>query len=340
MRMVDRMIHWHRWLLRLYPRSFQDAFGDELQSVFTQALREAAGCQVGASSRSIWRCFLRELFDLPLNLLREYASHPGLGTAIEHWLTHPQRSRWQQAAMLAFALGFALLELLHGLSQIFVPGKHLFASWWGFYKLSPADAQVILGRVYNLPDSVDYVWLLISGLIIGMVFSLAEREPSWIRRLGLALTGAVAMVFPYSVLTLVNLTLQAPLAHYGQAVSFLTGIAVAVFALWLVGGLPSVLFGRIVGVRNTWFLANLSLTGMGGLLAGLLLGLLAGLPFFVLVYGAFSLFWRNVSPFDLPWGVLLAFHLFLAILSGAVQGWVYGRVMGGKIAVLAKLRPA
>jgi len=115
MRMVDRMIHWHRWLLRLYPRSFQDAFGDELQSVFTQALREAAGCQVGASSRSIWRCFLRELFDLPLNLLREYASHPGLGTAIEHWLTHPQRSRWQQAAMLAFALGFALLELLHGL---------------------------------------------------------------------------------------------------------------------------------------------------------------------------------------------------------------------------------
>ena len=57
----------YAWLLRLYPRSFRAEYGDEMQDVFSSALAEASahGFRLAAA---VW---LRELRDLPLNLVRE-----------------------------------------------------------------------------------------------------------------------------------------------------------------------------------------------------------------------------------------------------------------------------
>jgi hypothetical protein len=54
-------------LLRLYPRHFRSEFADEMQDVFESALDEAAGLGF-ARAAGVW---LRELRDLPVNLVRE-----------------------------------------------------------------------------------------------------------------------------------------------------------------------------------------------------------------------------------------------------------------------------
>ena len=57
----------YAWLLRLYPAAFRAEYGDEMQDVFASALAEAA--KIGpAAKAALW---LRELRDLPANLVRE-----------------------------------------------------------------------------------------------------------------------------------------------------------------------------------------------------------------------------------------------------------------------------
>lgn len=55
-------------LLRLYPRSFREAYGEEMQAVYADSLHEArrsGGLALGAFA-------LREIFDLPASLAREH----------------------------------------------------------------------------------------------------------------------------------------------------------------------------------------------------------------------------------------------------------------------------
>ena len=54
-------------LLRLYPRDFRSAFGDEMQSVFGAAAAEAAARGKVALFVLLWR----ELRDVPRHALRE-----------------------------------------------------------------------------------------------------------------------------------------------------------------------------------------------------------------------------------------------------------------------------
>jgi hypothetical protein len=55
------------WMLKLYPLRFRAEYGDEMQEVFASALAEAAGLGI-ATAAAVW---LRELRDLPVNLMRE-----------------------------------------------------------------------------------------------------------------------------------------------------------------------------------------------------------------------------------------------------------------------------
>ena len=70
---VTRVLTWfYATLLRLYPRRFRAEFGDEMQSVFNEAICDKSG------RRSVL-LFLRELCDLPSSLLEAYAANRLLG---------------------------------------------------------------------------------------------------------------------------------------------------------------------------------------------------------------------------------------------------------------------
>lgn len=95
-------------LLTLYPADFQAEFGEEILSVFGKALKEAS---CNGLSALIAVC-LRELADLPKNLLREYVNKVRKDAAMK---IQPPVFDSRNTAMLGalgFGLGYALLIVL------------------------------------------------------------------------------------------------------------------------------------------------------------------------------------------------------------------------------------
>ncbi|MBC7815223.1 MAG: hypothetical protein H7175_28960 [Burkholderiales bacterium] len=86
-------------LLRLYPRQFRDAYGDEMLAVFAAAVEDARQRGCGAFSLLI----VRELRDLPFNLVREYLHARTLAMPPE--VAKFRRARW-------WARVFSLLSAL------------------------------------------------------------------------------------------------------------------------------------------------------------------------------------------------------------------------------------
>ena len=64
-RLVHRI---YRVLLSFYPASFRNEFEDEMQAVFAQAMMEAAE----RGRWSVTAVYLREIREMPLNLVREH----------------------------------------------------------------------------------------------------------------------------------------------------------------------------------------------------------------------------------------------------------------------------
>jgi hypothetical protein len=60
----------YRILLRLYPFRFQEEYGEEMLGIFRQLCRDGEKI----SGWSVGKLVLREVWDLPRNLLREYLS--------------------------------------------------------------------------------------------------------------------------------------------------------------------------------------------------------------------------------------------------------------------------
>jgi len=69
---MSSMAHWitrvYGLLLRLYPRQFRVEFGDEMQSVFTDAVNDAARRGLAA----VLIVCAREVWELPRNVVREH----------------------------------------------------------------------------------------------------------------------------------------------------------------------------------------------------------------------------------------------------------------------------
>ncbi len=328
---VERMIRWYGWLVRLYPRQFQADFGAELQTVFAQSVREAAAYQAGSAARGIWACFLRELLDLPLNLLREYVSSTGLNLLVERWLAHPKRSRWQQAGSLAFALGFALLEFLHGLPQVFATRDRAFDSWWGFVNATPTNNSVSPDSL-DLPlQLLDFAGLLLCGLIVGLIFSMAERNLSRTLRLRFTIVGAAALFLPYGIAALLERFPVVLLLNFGQTAPEVWAFVRGILVFLLIGGLPAAILGRTLGVRSIRHLGSLFSTGVGGLLFSLAAAILVVLVLGLIWIAPFLIFSQSLSLSHIPWETLVLGNLLLAVVFGAVQGWVYGGITGWRI---------
>ena len=104
------MNHWmrrfsqlYKFALQLYPRRFRAEFGEEMQSVFNAALADAA--QYGLSA--LGRLCLRELSELPINILREHFTTKG-----NFSMQHPPLA-WRKVALALIPGLFALtMELL------------------------------------------------------------------------------------------------------------------------------------------------------------------------------------------------------------------------------------
>jgi hypothetical protein len=63
------MIHSYCNVLKLYPRPFYQEYSEEMKSVFTESCHSMA-----QSSWALWKLGLREMVDLPFNLIREHWS--------------------------------------------------------------------------------------------------------------------------------------------------------------------------------------------------------------------------------------------------------------------------
>ncbi len=324
---AERVIGWYGWLVRLYPRRFRVVFGEELQAVFAQAVREATRCDQQAT----WNCFLQELLDLPLNLMREYVSGARISLLVERLLTSTKHSRWQRSGALAFALGFALLELLHGLAQIMRPGYPDFASVWGFFKVTTAgSSQGGNGWNVNL-GPVDFACMALSGLVVGLAFSLAEQGISRAGRLRFALAGAAGLVAPY---LMIDLFLRWPTAGRIGLGTFGTLLLLLVLFI-LVGGLPAAVLGWAAGARHGRHLLGLTGRGLGGLILGLIGGALVSVGLYLLLLAPFLLLPHGLNAIS-PWMMNRVAPLCLSVLFGVVQGWVYGGVVCSRIGELSR----
>jgi hypothetical protein len=127
-------------LLSLYPTDFRNEFGEEMAGVFANRLKDA-GLQ---DPWALTVIFLRELYQMPLNLLREYwqtlvnlIDFPGslkdiygtqflrggkMSTQAEHILPS---TRWQALVGVLPFIAFGIVVLLGKLDQSFLPSGEM-----------------------------------------------------------------------------------------------------------------------------------------------------------------------------------------------------------------------
>ncbi len=326
MRTANRLARLLAALLRLYPRPFQEQFGEELASVFAQMLREAA--QRG--KWSVWAVFLRELAALPLNLLHEHLSGTGASLMIEKVLTHPKYSRWRQAGALGFAAGFALMELVNGLSQLAFNHFSEYVSWNGWIKVNvmntPSDA-------YEAAPFQPFGVLLLAvcGLAAGVLLSRGEKPPRVLRY-----TLAAGASLPLAYTLLYGLSCLLALLPSGAGRVFIS-VAFNLLVIVSSGGPAAALLGLFAGVRAPRRLALLGMAGFAGWFVALLASGLALLVWGVLnalVGTVYTHFFTQTGVYANPFltSPLAPIGGWLAgMASSAVFGWVYGSWVGNEL---------
>ncbi len=133
--------------LRLYPRQYREEYGDEMEAVFVETCLDAAA----ASPRGVWVLGLRELRDLPANLIREHWSelwrhrmqnHPGSPEPLPKSILR---------GGLGFGLGFAFIFLAYCLLDALLnPGKTIGTpgTVWLHLLIHPNALGSALGTAY------------------------------------------------------------------------------------------------------------------------------------------------------------------------------------------------
>ncbi len=319
----------YRRLIHLYPASFQAEFGEEMLGVFAEKLAQA-GRRASAVA-------LRELADLPFNLLQEHLHNPELNRMLERILTHQKYSRQRQAAALGFALAFGILELANGLLQILSARASSYVGW----------IHLVWPQVVNQPDgSLRLVWpaytlsggslqptllnlavvllLSLSGLAAGLVAARAGRPP---RSLRFGIAGAFSLPFAYLFTTLVAGLLASDQALPRLIMGFFDLVSTVLFAVlvsvlfgWLAGASPARL-GRVALAGAAGWVAGLVVSGLIALLIALVWGVLGTLVAFI-IHGDFS----TVNALSGLWAGLVA-----TVPVSAIQGWIFGGWIGAEM---------
>lgn len=135
-------------LLRLYPREFRDEFGDEMQTVFADAVQEAVRTGTFALARLCWR----EWRELPVN------------SALEHWARF-QKGRFKMNAPATLDdRPLSWPETLIGLFPFVVFGP--VAIWLAYPYPYPAESVSGWFVAVQIPL---YVLCLLFGLVAGWI---------------------------------------------------------------------------------------------------------------------------------------------------------------------------
>ena len=160
----------YAFTLKLYPRSFSNEFGDEMQSVFAQALNEVNTSGTSSIRRVIkmMGLFLKEVWDLPAAYRTALKFHAvqgnkelimngaGNGKQVELDVWTGRSASWNEA--LAGALPFLLFGLAYSLIAI---------TELRFYN------GIMLGYIRYAPPAV---YLLI---VIGLAVGWLRNFPRW-----------------------------------------------------------------------------------------------------------------------------------------------------------------
>ena len=198
-------------LLNLYPGRFRAEFGEEMQTVFSEAAKEAAA----AGKKRLAIIFVRELLDFPLGLIREHwlelvhRKDTAMSTGIEH-MENPKTqevpfkkersSRWEALVGVLPFLAFGLINMLGEISPS-VPSVY---SYLVFYLLLLTG--LVISGLKDFPQwsfsyigwSLLFVWVLnmvrIVGLtVFGMTLTITEAI---IWRIGVLLLLVIAIGIP------------------------------------------------------------------------------------------------------------------------------------------------
>jgi hypothetical protein len=109
-------------VLKLYPHHFRAEFGEDMQTVFGMALTDAGR----SSSEALVGAVMRELFDLPLNIIREHQRERVRHQAIVVRTVPTEARRVRQARLLIRLAGTALSAfMLYSLRDMLSPGYYI-----------------------------------------------------------------------------------------------------------------------------------------------------------------------------------------------------------------------
>jgi hypothetical protein len=287
----EPIINGYAFLVRLYPSEFRTEFDAEMKSVFTSRLHELS--HEGRWSALAVVCLL-ELVELPLNLLREYASRLIKEIRMGNQLPALDPKRASLLGALGFGMGFALLILLRGL-------------------IDPANDAAFnnLGSAWLRETFLFATMGVLGGALIG--FSGRSTRMS----MRLALAGGLGCCIGGSLGTL--------FLYWFYLLGF-PGWMAETTPAWL-NYLPHIIASMIIGAFTGAALGvsqgdrqqTVRLTRAGAIGFAV-----AYIPGEIVFYFA-HIFWMNTQ-FSQFWAIPLAFTaMFNGLIAGAVLGWVMYR---------------
>jgi hypothetical protein len=285
-------------LTGLYPKPFRDEFGEEMRVVLDASLAEAA--RHGALAAGL--VVLRELADLPLNLLREHLRAAGRkeGWIMNHLSPSPH-TRAGQLGAIGFGLGFAFLGLFFStvvITQIYQTSLSfsplLTAAWIAANFIAGCLGGAGIGLGIH-PEKVRAY-----ALLGGIALALATLAGTFADRLGVTFYLLNVSNGQYRFgLNLISILLLGPLVGFGLGLAEhdvrrglrLAGVG---FFAFIIGFIASTVAGTVeVGV------------GMVGPKIGIYTGLGAALPP------------RSVT--------VIVMGLTLMAIAGAIAGAILGK---------------
>jgi hypothetical protein len=251
---VLRMVtHSYAWLLRFYPSSFRDEFGDEMLEVFSDLVEEAEN----RNRTSVMVTFLRELRDWPRVAFIEHR---------QRLITSLRRTAWSNltrpsSSLLRFNTMREIMNEMNRSQQLHIDDKRV-AILAGLPLLLFGLGITLHALIYQGPWYVVPAWRLILSIVIGVlpmiaiavgaIIAIARRLPDW----GWTWLGCAYMGMVLFVKTLVE-----EMADEGRPLTSPTG-ETAILILTLVIGAALILAAALRG----WKRAGLLSIGFAGTL--------------------------------------------------------------------------
>src|SRR5271157_417133 len=161
---TDKLLNAYKTLLKLYPIHFQNEYGEEMVIVFRNAYIDSAKI----SRWSVCKLGLRELRDLPTNLIREH------GSDIWRRLMNTQNNFRETlpksilTGIISFSVGFTLIHLIYCLIDALLNSGNVLGQGNSIWNT----------KFYLHPTALAYSF---GAVIMGMNF---DKRRAWLSALG------------------------------------------------------------------------------------------------------------------------------------------------------------